>query len=82
MTVRPYRQKTFPSIVDEDSLRKYVSDELRRIEQTLTTIREVCDLVDTTDGLIDAANDAAAEAAGVPVNGLYRSTNAVQIRLT
>ena len=82
MSVRPYRQKTFPSIVDEDSLRKYVSDELRRIEQTLTTIREVCDLVDTTDGLTEAANDAAAEAEGVPVNGLYRSTNAVQIRLT
>jgi hypothetical protein len=32
--------------------------------------------------LINAANDAAAAAAGVPIGGLYRTTNAVQIRLT
>lgn len=32
--------------------------------------------------LINAANDAAAATAGVPVQGLYRNGNAVQIRLT
>jgi hypothetical protein len=32
--------------------------------------------------LTNAANDAAAAAAGVPVNGLYRNGNAVQVRLT
>lgn len=32
--------------------------------------------------LTNAANDAAALAAGVPLNGLYRNGNAVQIRLT
>jgi hypothetical protein len=31
--------------------------------------------------LVDAANDAAAAAAGVQINGLYRTANAVQIRL-
>lgn len=31
--------------------------------------------------LIAAANDAAAAAAGVPVGGLYRIANAVQVRL-
>lgn len=31
--------------------------------------------------LVDAANDAAAAKAGVPVGGLYRLTNAVMIRL-
>jgi hypothetical protein len=31
--------------------------------------------------LTNAANDAAAAAAGVPIGGLYRATNAVQIRL-
>jgi hypothetical protein len=31
--------------------------------------------------LVNAANDAAAATAGVPIGGLYRSTNAVQIRL-
>lgn len=35
----------------------------------------------TVGPLVDAANDAAAAAAGVPVGGLYRTTNAVQIRL-
>lgn len=30
---------------------------------------------------VNAANDAAAAAAGVPINGLYRNGNAVQIRL-
>ncbi len=32
--------------------------------------------------LTNAANDAAAAAAGVPINGLYRNGNAVQVRLT
>lgn len=32
--------------------------------------------------LVNAANDGAAAAAGVPINGLYRNGNAVQIRLT
>lgn len=32
--------------------------------------------------LTNAANDVAAAAAGVPINGLYRNGNAVQIRLT
>lgn len=32
--------------------------------------------------LITAANDAAAKAAGVPVNGLYRNGSAVNIRVT
>jgi hypothetical protein len=31
--------------------------------------------------LVNAANDAAAATAGVPVNGLYRNGNAVQVRL-
>lgn len=31
--------------------------------------------------LVNAANDGAAAAAGVPLNGIYRTTNAVQIRL-
>jgi hypothetical protein len=31
--------------------------------------------------LVDAANDAGAAAAGVPLNGLYRNGNAVQVRL-
>lgn len=31
--------------------------------------------------LVNAVNDAAAAAAGVPLNGLYRTGNAVQIRL-
>lgn len=31
--------------------------------------------------LVNAANDAAAQAAGVPIQGLYRTGNAVQIRL-
>lgn len=31
--------------------------------------------------LVNAANDAAAAAAGVPLQGLYRNVNAVQIRL-
>ena len=31
--------------------------------------------------LVNAASDAAASAAGVPVGGLYRNGNAVQIRL-
>ena len=31
--------------------------------------------------LTNAANDAAAAAAGVPIGGLYRNVNAVQIRL-
>lgn len=30
---------------------------------------------------VNAANDGAAAAAGVPINGLYRNGNAVQIRL-
>ena len=32
--------------------------------------------------LTQATNDKAAAAAGVPINGLYRNGNAVQIRLT
>lgn len=32
--------------------------------------------------LTNAASDTAAAAAGVPINGLYRNGNAVQIRLT
>lgn len=32
--------------------------------------------------LANAVNDAAAAAAGVPINGIYRNGNAVQIRLT
>jgi len=32
--------------------------------------------------LANAANDGAAATAGVPINGLYRNGNAVQIRLT
>jgi hypothetical protein len=32
--------------------------------------------------LVNAANDAAAAAAGVPLNGLYRNGSAVQIRVT
>jgi hypothetical protein len=32
-------------------------------------------------GLVNAANDAAAATAGVPIGGLYRSGNAVQIRV-
>ena len=35
----------------------------------------------TIGPLVNAANDAAAAAAGVKVNGLYRTGNAVQIRL-
>lgn len=31
--------------------------------------------------LTNAANDAAAAAAGVPIGGLYRTANAVQVRL-
>lgn len=31
--------------------------------------------------LVNAANDGAAAAAGVPLQGLYRNANAVQIRL-
>lgn len=32
--------------------------------------------------LVNAANDGAAAAAGVPLNGLYRNGSAVQIRVT
>jgi hypothetical protein len=32
--------------------------------------------------LVSAANDTAAEKAGVPINGLYQSSGAVRIRLT
>lgn len=35
----------------------------------------------TPPTLINAANDAAAQAAGVPIGGFYRTGNAVQIRL-
>lgn len=35
----------------------------------------------TIGPLVNAANDAAAAAAGVKVNGLYRTGNVVQIRL-
>lgn len=35
----------------------------------------------TLGPLTNAANDAAAAAAGVPINGLYRNANAVQVRL-
>ncbi len=32
--------------------------------------------------LVNAANDSAAAAAGVPVNGLYHNSGAVRVRLT
>jgi hypothetical protein len=37
--------------------------------------------VGTVGPLVDAANDAAAAAAGVPINGLYANSGAVRIRL-
>jgi len=36
----------------------------------------------TVGPLVNATSDANAAAAGVPINGLYRNGNAVQIRLT
>jgi len=34
------------------------------------------------DNLTSAANDTAAEAAGVPIGGLYHTSGAVKVRLT
>ncbi len=39
------------------------------------------DVADTFDGLVNAANDAAASAAGVSVGGLYRNGSVVMIRV-
>ena len=36
----------------------------------------------TLGPLVNAVNDAAAAAAGVPIDGLYRNGNVVQIRVT
>jgi hypothetical protein len=44
-----------------------------------TTVRSLA--AGVVGPLINAANDAAAAAAGVPLQGLYRTANAVQIRL-
>lgn len=49
--------------------------------QTLDVLAKLLN-VGVVGPLTNAANDAAAAAAGVPINGLYRTTNAVQIRLT
>jgi hypothetical protein len=48
--------------------------------QWLASVDAIARLVATAN--VAAANDAAAAAAGIPVGGLYRVGNAVQIRVT
>ena len=57
-------------------------------EGTLTSNESPANLLNKTlttpliDGLVNAANDAAAAAAGVPVKGLYRNGSVLMVRVT
>ena len=64
---------------------EYVS---QKTGQPTPTFRDWCLAIDRIlragqfGTLLPAANDAAAAAAGVPLNGIYRTASAVQIRVT
>jgi hypothetical protein len=79
-SLRTYRAGSFPQLGDE---RTFLTRELEKLQASLLTLQQVIQKLDTTKTvLLNAANDAAAAAAGVQLNGLYRTGNAVQVRLT
>jgi hypothetical protein len=76
-----YRKADFPRI--EAGLKNYLNDELMKIENATTSLREVMAILDTTaTPLGNFANDTAAAAGGVPLYGLYHNAGAVRTRLT
>ena len=78
--LRTYKRNAFPRI--EGGLTTFLIDELTKIENALRSVREVIALVDTVSTpLGNYANDAAAAAGGVPLNGLYHTAGAVKVRL-
>lgn len=67
--------------VDPDTLAVAVAQPWQEyFASTDSIMRQLANAV--IGSLINAVSDAAAAAAGVPIGGLYRNGNAVQIRLT
>ena len=50
-------------------------------DATLRRLKGKLGLGVALDNMVSAANDAAAESAGVPVGGLYHTSGAVKVRL-
>lgn len=74
--LNPLLPPTFPLV---DSQGK-PTPAFQQYQSTLDAIVRL--LTGGNQGLVNAANDVAAAAAGVQINQLYRNGNAVQIRLT
>ena len=51
-------------------------------DSTLRRLKGKLGLGVALDNLVDAANDTAAESAGVVIGGLYHNSGAVRVRLT
>jgi hypothetical protein len=78
---RTYRPTNYPQI-DSDT-RLFLTREFNKLQDTLQTAQQILKLLDTTKTpLVNAINDAAASAAGVPIHGLYHNNGAVRVRLT
>lgn len=79
--IKPFINTRYPELAE--NLRRWLTDQFNRSQQADQTMREVIRALDTTaTPLTDAANDAAAAAAGVPLNGFYHTSGAVKVRLT
>jgi hypothetical protein len=72
---KSYRPGLYPQI-DAD-LSTYLTAEFASIQRAIESLRVVV----ASSPLVDAVDDAAAEAAGVPINGLYHNAGAVMVRL-
>lgn len=78
--IKPFIPGRYPEL--DSDLKTYLTGEFSKTKQADQTIREVIRLLDTTaTPLVSAANDAAAAAAGVPLNGLYHTSGTVKVRL-
>lgn len=70
----------YPQI--DNDLSTYLSGEFKKLQEVIALSKQVVVLMDTTaTNLKNAANDAAALAAGVPLQGLYHNAGAVRVRL-
>jgi len=70
-----YRPGLYPQI--DTDLRTYLSAEFANVQRAIDSIRVVV----ASSPLVDAVDDTAAAALGVPINGLYHNSGAVMVRL-
>ena len=72
---KPLLQPTFPLVDGQGRPTQMFAEYLRALDAVVGT------LATGLNGLTNAANDAAAAAAGVPVGSLYRNGSVIQVRV-